>query len=271
MLSTQCLSARCWAGQVARGRHVPSSQAPERRAQLLVAAADKQAGGGGSTVTDPTREMVTFVQPDGTTLCIEQPTQDDLDWVLEACGARGFVTADGTYSGALGRLPEGGTVRLSYAWEDEVVSRPPTKQEMAPLREFVRSVAAAEHGEPVLQLQSTPFTYAGGDEYMRMEIAFVAGDTVYVGHYQRELDEMGVYDLCFTRSGLLGRHEGSPELALALDGVASMKLFLGGPAVSEELTVERLVEAAEEEGFGVVLPIDEGLGLAGAAPLALPM
>lgn len=352
MFSAQRLSARFLASRIVRSRCDACTQATGRRAQLLVAAADKQAGGGrGGTVMEPVREKVTFLQPDGNTLCIEQLTQDDLDWVLEACGARGFVTADGTISGALGRLPEGGTVRLSYAytvrrcglvvggvarlpsvllfcgamrpvrgvlgaintggwrpaslhpppllwlrclqWVDEMVSQAPTKQEMAPLRDFVRSTAAAENGEPVLQLQSTPFTYAGGDvrlwgcsclefaitalvgpadcgggchwchgclfrlpspaatqhgrcpagsvqvtraarvptpppgphphnhnhthtytclfrppgpaqEYMRMEIAFVAGGTLYVGHYQRELDEMGVFDMCSTRRGLLG-------------------------------------------------------------------
>lgn len=76
---------------------------------------------------------------------------------------------------------------------------------------------------------------------------------------------------CHPLPRLCRRHEDSPELALALEGVAFMKLFLGGPAVSEELTVERLVEVAEEQGVAVVLPIHEVMGLAGAAPPAWPL
>ncbi len=39
-----------------------------------------------------------------------------------------------------------------------------------------------------------------------MDFAFVAGDTVYVGHYQRELDEFGVLEMYHTHCSLRWEH-----------------------------------------------------------------
>ncbi|KAL4420357.1 hypothetical protein ABPG77_006164 [Micractinium sp. CCAP 211/92] len=249
-----------------------------RRAQPVAAGAEERAGGGSSaaatpassTATEPVREVVTFVQYDGTPVCVEQLTQGKLDFLLGRYGARGFFTADGSRSRAVSRLPEGGPVRLSYRWEEHAVSQGPTEQELEPLKAFVRCVACEENDNFVIPLRAGPFEYPDGDEYMSMDFAFVAGGTVYVGHYQRELDETGVLDMYFTHLAL-GRRHASPELADALEGVTAVKLFLGGDHVRAGLTVQAFVEKAAKRGISVVLPADNGLDVAGRAAPAMPL
>ncbi|KAL4420356.1 hypothetical protein ABPG77_006163 [Micractinium sp. CCAP 211/92] len=241
----------------------------------MAAGAEKQAGGGSrrsgaGTGTEPVREAVTFVQYDGTPVCIEQLTQGKLDSLLKTYGARGFFTANGSRSRSLTKLPEGGRVRLSYRWEEDAVSQGPTEQEVEPLKAFVRSVACEENDNFVIPLPAGPFEYPDGDEYLRMDFAFVAGDTVYVGHYQRELDEFGVLEMYHTHCSLRKRHF-SPELADVLEGVTAVKLFLGGQAVQAGLSKEELIESAEERGVSVVLPSDNGMEVAGTLMPALPL
>ncbi len=122
MFSPQRLSARCWAGQMTGSRCIQHFRSRARRAQPVAAGAEEPAGCGNSaavtpassTDTEPVREAVTFVQYDGTPICVDQLTQGKPDSLLGRWGARGFLTADGSRSRALSRLPEGGPVRLSY-------------------------------------------------------------------------------------------------------------------------------------------------------------
>ncbi len=59
----------------------------------------------------------------------------------------------------------------------------------------------------------------------------------------------------------------SPELAILLSGVTTVKLYLGGVAVRDGLTIEELAERAAKKGVSLLLLSGETFGLAGdAAP-----
>ncbi|KAL4421944.1 hypothetical protein ABPG77_007886 [Micractinium sp. CCAP 211/92] len=62
----------------------------------------------------------------------------------------------------------------------------------------------------------------------------------------------------------------SPELALALQGITGIKLFLSGEGVAAGQEVKLVVETAAKQGIAVVLPVGKCLGLAGDAPPILP-
>ncbi|KAL4446352.1 hypothetical protein ABPG77_003159 [Micractinium sp. CCAP 211/92] len=189
--------------------------------------------------------MVTFLPYESAPLRMTDLSQGKLEALLIHYGARGFEAADGKPSRMLARLPEGGTVRLSYWWEDTVGSWGPHKYELEPLQAYMRSAADAEHGGSVIPLQREPFKDRDDDKFLRMHAAFIAGDTLYVGHYQQELDDDGVWDINEVLWRLRHRDE-SPELASALQGVTSVKLFLAGERVRASPTVETLVKEAEE-------------------------
>ncbi len=71
---------------------------------------------------------------------------------------------------------------------------------------------------------------------------------------------------------LLCRHrDESPELASALQGVTSVKLFLAGERVQAIPVIEALVKEAAARGYGVLLPSRDGLGLDGNPAAAQPL
>ncbi len=46
-----------------------------------------------------------------------------------------------------------------------------------------------------LQAHGVSAPFASVQKFLRMHAAFIAGDTLYVGHYQQELDDDGVWDI----------------------------------------------------------------------------
>ncbi|KAL4420850.1 hypothetical protein ABPG75_010506 [Micractinium tetrahymenae] len=138
------------------------------------------------------------------------------------------------------------------------------------LQAFLRRHASAEHpGAPVTVLQTARFLDANGKVAVQLDAAVVAGDTLYVGQWVMDqgLGEDAV-------AGMAAKVEQlrrvltagpSPDTAAALQGVSQLKLFLGGEAVREGLTVEDLVELAAEEGVSVVLRTGQSV-VGGAVP-----
>ncbi|KAL4451243.1 hypothetical protein ABPG77_009315 [Micractinium sp. CCAP 211/92] len=269
MISTQSLSAGCLAAQSVPCRRIRHTQLPARRVQPVLASAGQQAGGAGPT--EPYRQKVAFLKA-GSTLQVEDVTQDKLTRVLRGQGAVGF-DAGGFISAALVDLPEGGRVQLmfmedlfSLIREDEAKLRSlqqaggyvaPSKVQV--LGRLIQNRALAENrGALLTDLSQQLFKYPTGQEYLRMDAAFIAGETLHAGQYQRELNGDGVAGVQRMLEALRQR-EASPELAAALRGVKAVKLYLGFSAVQDRRTFEELADEAREEAIALVLLLDSDL------------
>ncbi|KAI7843321.1 hypothetical protein COHA_003021 [Chlorella ohadii] len=209
-------------------------------------------------------------------------TQRCLYSILSNAGALGFETADGGVSLSVDDLPEGGTVKLVLPSSLLPSDHPRAKQARAQLQAlesiqlaqelqlgaFLRNLASSESpGCTITVLPTAPFQGDGGEDYVQLDAAVVAGGTLYICEVKRMLSEAAVSNTSLKLSTIRDALSSgaSPDLAAALQGVTHAKLFLAGQGVRKGLPLQDLVAKARAKGVSVVLPSGQGLSLVGPA------
>ncbi|KAL4421948.1 hypothetical protein ABPG77_007890 [Micractinium sp. CCAP 211/92] len=240
------LPSDCSAAQSSGRGCIPHTKRPARRAQPVLASAGQQASGRGPE--GPFRKVL-FIQFNDSSERLENVTQKSLDELREKHKAEGFAAPDGCCTQDLADLPERANVRVMYK-QDVYKTIRQMKTQLVNLQQadssktlskeqllgrYLKSFAVAEHpGAPIVDVKTSPFKKKNGQDFVQFDAACIVGGTLYVGEHKRKLGTLSVADAVRKLSAIRDR-AASPELALALQGITGIKLFLSGEGVAAGL------------------------------------
>ncbi|KAL4440527.1 hypothetical protein ABPG75_003528 [Micractinium tetrahymenae] len=240
-----------------------------------MAAAGKQAGGGGGPRTRRVcSEKVDFLLPDGVTLRAVNVTERHFDNFLSDLEAYGIETADGRCSRQLSDVPADGVARVVLRPQPGGGTPEFSSIRGMELEALLHALARKENpGATIILLQTTPFKGDDGADYLQLDVAIVAGHTLYAGEMEDVLGRGSVTEAKFAMEKIRDAFKGgySADLAATLQGVTQAKMFLGGRSVQSGVTVQEMADLAAAAGMSIVLPSGQGLGIAGGAATAVQL